>query len=123
MRSEGWKEYVKSEKEKYKKIGYVECQAFGNERVYFNNYGFDHLVYKGRIPRPNSEVIKRFHLLSDVYSVLKKLKSVDQEEKRIKGESCAYFWTVRGSVNNRKIRIILRRLGNSTIHFFSVMLE
>ena len=51
MPQENWKEYIKEAKEEYKNIGYVECPAFGGESVYFNNYGFKHLVYKGKNPR------------------------------------------------------------------------
>lgn len=121
---ENWKEYLEKEEKKYKRLGHIKCPAFSNENVYFNHYGFDHLVYKSRFPRPQDEVMKRFELLLHVFRVLKNAKSVTNEEKRIKGKSHAYFWTIRYKVNNKTIRIILRRLGdNGALHFFSVMIE
>lgn len=119
-----WKEYIKGEEEKYKKLGHIKCPAFGNEEIYFNRYGFSHLVYKGRFPRPQDEVIKRFELLPYVIKALKNTKSICDEEKRTKGSLHAYFWTIRHRINNKTIRIILRRLGDTgTLHFLSVMAE
>jgi hypothetical protein len=114
---------IEQAKEKYKKIGYVICPAFDNEKIYFNHYGIKHLVFKGRIPRPKDEVSIRFQLLFFSYALLKKVYVVDGEEKRVKGESHAYFWTIRLKVNNIAVRMILRRLNNGTIHFFSIMRE
>ena len=119
-----WKEYLKKEKEKYKKLGNVKCSAFNDEEVYFNHYGFDHIVYKNGFPRPEDEVVARFGLLVHVINILKNLKSVDGEEKRINSKSSAYFWTIKYRVNDSlRIRIILRRIGEGRLHFFSIMDE
>ncbi len=120
MSPEDWKKYIKNEKEKYKKLICVKCPAFGNEEVYFNNYGFDHIISKGRIPRPKEEVMDRFKLLPYAPNIIKNTKSVDNEERRTRGKSVAYFWTIKSDSN---IRIILRRLNNGTIHFYSIMNE
>ncbi len=124
MHVESWKLYIENEKEKYKKMGYAECPAFLNERVYFNNYGFHHILFKNGIPRPQDEIVKRFYLLKYVPNLLKVTKYIDKEEKRIKNKSVAYFWTIKNKLGPIRIRIILRRLGvEGKLHFFSVMEE
>ena len=102
----------------------IKCPAFSNENVHFNRYGFDHIVFKDGIPRPQEEVIERFKFLPYVPSLLKKITGVDNEEKRIKNQSIAYFWTIKHSISNRlHLRIIIRRLNDGRLHFFSVMKE
>lgn len=124
MISENWREYLINERKKYKKLTHIKCPAFNDEEVHFNRYGFDHIVFKEGIPRPQVEVRERFGLLLFLPNILKDLKHVDGEEKRIKNQSIAYFWTIKYRLNNRlNIRIILRRLNNGTIHFFSIMKE
>ena len=124
MNDEDWNKYLVNEENKYKKLGNVKCPAFLNEEIYFNDYGLNHILYKDRIPRPRGEVIIRFNLLIYVPSILRKTKTVDNEEKSFKKQSTAYFWTVKHRINdNLCIRIILRRLNNETIHFFSIMKE
>ncbi len=121
---ENWKNYLKFEKEKYNKIGYVKCPAFDNEKVYFNHYGIDHLIYKNGVPRSQNTVEGRFHLLKFVPKIIEGVKSIDKEEKRIRNKSYAYFWTIKQKIYGENIRIILRRLGNEgKLHFFSVMKE
>lgn len=117
------KDFIKLAKEEYKKIGYVECPAFSGEKVYFNHYGLNHLMFKGRIPRPMDQVTERFNLLIYVKNIIKNTKTIYNEEKRTKDQSEAYFWTIKYSLRTMNIRIILRRLNNGTIHFFSIMKE
>ena len=117
------KDFIKLAKEEYKKIGYVECPAFSGEKVYFNHYGLDHLIFKGRIPRPKDQVIERFNLLNYAKNIIKNTKTVYDEERRTKGQSHAYFWTIKHSLRTINIRIILRRLNDGTLHFFSIMKE
>lgn len=124
MNVEDWWKYIENEKDKYKKIGNIKCPAFSNEEVYFNHHGLNHLMYKDGILRPRKDILDRFSLLIFVPNIIKKIKSVEGEERRIKENSQAYFWTIKHKVHhNLSIRIILRRLNNGVLHFFSVMRE
>jgi hypothetical protein len=117
------KEIVEKFKMEYKKIGYIECPAFGNEKVYFNHYGLQHIQFKGRTPRSTEQTINRFNLTFKYYKILKNIKRVESEEKSIEANSTVYFWTIKSRVGFINIRIILRRLNNGTLHFFSIMTE
>lgn len=117
------RELIEKAKEKYKKLGSIECPAFYKERVYFNSHGLQHLVFKGRFPRLSEEVLNRFNLLFTSYKILAKIKTIDFEEKRIKAKSTAYFWTIKTKIGSQNIRIILRRVNDGLLHFFSIMDE
>lgn len=124
MEEENWKKYLKNEEEKYKKLGFVICPAFNCEEIYFNHYGLHHLIYKGDKLRTKDEIMKRFTLIPFVQNILKKIKSVNNEEKRIKEQSIAYFWTIKHQVHSGlRVRVIIRRLNNGTLHFYSIMRE
>jgi hypothetical protein len=86
-----WKDYLKNEETKYKKLGNIKCPAFNNEEIHFNYYGLRHIVYKGEKVRTKEEIIKRFGLMPYISNILKKAKSIDSEEKRVKKESVAYY--------------------------------
>lgn len=121
---ENWKDFIKNEKEKYKKLGHIVCPAFNYEEVLFNHYGFDHILFKNGIPRPKYIVKERFGLLLYVSNIIKNIKKIESEEKRVRDKLHAYFWTIKSSINGKKVRIIIRRLGdNGLLHFFSVMNE
>ena len=119
MRREEYILLIINIEEDYKKLGHTNCPPFGDEKIWFNNYGLDHLFYKGRIPRTIEEVIKRSILLLQVPALLKNVRSIHSEEKRTKGKSIAYFWTIKED----GIRIILRRVNDGKLHFFSIMKE
>lgn len=124
MIPQDWRKYVITEKEKYKKLSHVECPAFGNEFIYFNYYGLNHIFYKSGILRSKKEIIDRCALLPYVPNILMNLRIIDGEEKRVKENSFAYFWTIKHQINPAlRLRIIVRRLNNGTLHFFSVMRE
>ncbi len=119
-----WKEYLKNEEIKYKKLGNIKCPAFNNEEIYFNYHGLRHIIYKGGKVRTKEEIIKRFSLVPYISNILRKIKSVDSEEKRVKEESIAYFWTIKYRVRGQlQVRIIIRRLNDGQLHFFSIMRE
>lgn len=124
MSQKNHKLFIQNTRKEYKKLGFVECPAFNNEKINFNHYGFDHILYKNGVPRPIEVVKDRLGLLSFVSNILKNIKNVDNEEKRIKDKSHAYFWTIKSFIKGKRIRIIIRRLGdNGLLHFFSVMNE
>ncbi len=121
---EDWKGYIKNKRDSYKKMKPISCPAFDNEKIYFNRYGFDHIVYKDGIPRPQGEVVKRFKLLEYVPNILGKVQTLSSGEKRTRGNSTAYFWAIQHKVGNLiSVRFIIRRLNNGHLHFFSIMLE
>ena len=118
-----WKEFVEKAKAEYNKIGNISCPVFGNDPVYFNKHGFNHLLRKGKKYRPRDEQIKRIHLLPSAVYILRRAQEIRGYRSNTVDDVSADFWTIRGIHDGSRIRVILRRLGNSKLHFFSVMQE
>lgn len=130
----GYEKSKAKAKEIYSKIGRVSCPALGGEPVAFTSAGFNHLVRKGRIPRPKNEQKRRFALISQIEQIIKNPKAVilyERKETRdvvnrhgdkITVQSVADFWTFVETVGECGVKVVVREIvGRSSKHFFSVM--
>ncbi len=121
-----WKRFVKERYEEYKKIGYVECPAFGGERVYFTQEGFDHLLMKKGKLRKRSEQMRKIHLFEHASLIIQKtlqysgyIKNIRTKNKGLPG-SVAEFWELRKKMDEKFVYVIIRRINDGPKHFFSV---
>lgn len=123
MSSENHYEKIFSDaKSFYFSIGAIRCPALNGEFVYFNRRGFQHLIRKGKRYRSLTEIIRRLRLLPLAVQTIKTTK-IHHEETTILGEeSIATFWTLKETYakQNIVIYIIIRKLNDGKIHFFSV---
>lgn len=121
MPEENWKDFIKKRHIEYKKIGHIECPAFDNERIYFNKHGFNHLVRKNGKLRSPFEQVRRTSLLYYAVAILQRAhKSVSYSINEVDGLP-GHFWTFYEKVNDIKIKVVVRKLNDGRIHFFSVM--
>jgi len=116
----------------YKNINKIFCPFF-NEKIVFNSEGFNHLIYKNKSKRLDSEQIMRFKLLeraikligltntkqdfSENIIVVKKKK----HKKIINSSENVYYYGFIGIINNFRIKVIIRKIGNGNRHFWSVI--
>jgi len=119
------KEFIKNSKKEYGKIGYVECPAFNNEKVIFNNSGFNHLIRKGNELRPISVQIHRINLtIKYTKDILKSSKKYTTYLKNTNENfHIAYFWSFISKYDGLNIKIVVRQLENGPKHFFSIHLK
>jgi len=118
----------------YNEIRTVQSPAL-NENIYFNSEGFNHIVFKkSRSEREKSSQMLRFKLLplakklievSTTYQefeeTLKEFE-VKSYKKRIKKTKPVKYWGVIAIIENRKIKVILRKIGdNGSIQFWSIV--
>jgi len=127
----GYEKSKKKAKEMYSKIGRVKCPALDNEDISFSRIGFNHLIRKGRIPRPRNEQKRRFVLLPYVEEIIKNSEAkILYRHKRIKYkanrhgekiliESEANFWIFAQKIKSCAIKVIIRQLNNGNKHFLS----
>ncbi len=119
------KSYIKVAYEKYKKINYVECPAFTNEKVYFLKRGFRHLIWKGTKLRDIDEQIDRLSLLRYVPDILKSSNHFkDFNKNKLHNQQTGTrvnFWSFSGEYNQIKITVVIRQINDGPKHFFSVM--
>ncbi len=132
-----YKKSKEKAKEIYSKIGRIQCPALNGDYISFNSLGFNHLIRKGRIPRPRNEQKKRFALLFYVEKIIKNpTASIEYKRKetkyyvnrygsRILITSEADFWTFREKVQDCTIKIVIRQINKGIKkgdkHFFSIM--
>jgi hypothetical protein len=115
------KEVIEKFRKEYKKIGYVECPAFSGEKIYFNKYGFNHLLRKGAVQRNEGEQTRRLCLLAQTKDIVFTSKNITEYTKSDKKHPSAEFWSFVKEYDNRIIKVIIRKVGNGNKHFFSVM--
>jgi hypothetical protein len=118
----------------YVAIGHIPCPALGGGLIAFTSIGFNHLVRKGRNPRPRNEQKRRFVLLSHVETIVQNPRAtieyrqevkkvwVNRHGERLLVESTAEFWTFVERVGDCMVKVVVRQLGTGgPKHFFSVM--
>jgi len=104
-------------KEFYSKIGSVRCPAFKGGLVFFNSYGFTHLIRKNGVLRPKGDQMRRFKLLKQAISVITDPEIPPSYQK----EEGVEFWEFKKVSERKTIKVIIRRFQNGTRHFFSIM--
>lgn len=113
----------------------LKCPFF-NSFVVFNSDGFNHLLYKpNRKPRNVAEQKLKLKLLKRGLEIIKKAGTIQEYRIRIekfgkpakdgfiKTKSVEY-WAFHDIVGEKKrflLRVIIRRIGDGKIHFWSVM--
>jgi hypothetical protein len=105
-----------------------------NERVYFTAEGFNHFVFKGsRKERERPSQIMRFKLLprairlvgyantlQEFEETLKEFE-VKSRKKRVRKSKPVRYWGIIAIFEGRKIKVILRRIGDGQLHFWSIV--
>ena len=105
------------------------------ELVYFTAEGFNHIIFKGsRSERERPSQIMRFKLfpravqlieLSTTYQeyeeAIKEFEVKSHKHKVLKTKTVKY-WGIIAIINGRKIKVILRKIGdNGQLHFWSIV--
>ncbi len=93
MEDEYYKEFIRKSKDYYKNIGYIECPAFNNERIYLTNRGFNHLIKKDRKYRSKVEQIRRLVLIPYIVDILKNNSNYNTYRITNRENSIASFWS------------------------------
>ena len=105
------------------------------EYIYFTAEGFNHIIFKGsRSEREQSSQILRFNLIPRAIKLLK-LSTTYQEyeesrqdfivksyKRKIRKSKTVYYWGIIAIIDQRKIKVILRKIGdNGQLHFWSIV--
>ncbi len=118
MLQKGWNLDV--QKIKYYKIYKIKCKVL-KEDVFFNSHGFNHLIRKGNKSRSISDQIRRFSLLKYCRLILEDNKTL-MEMRFIKSNNkIMCFYGLIGCVNDRGIKIVIRRVNRGKLFFLSIM--
>lgn len=132
-------EYFKQKKEKAEKV-YGKVQEgihnpYFNTKITFNSDGFHHLQFSARKERKKREQLLKFTLLPLAIDVIRKAGTIQEYRKTLgpigkksKRDGSVLmknieYWAFVAvfSENTIKIRVILRKIGDGKIIFWSVM--
>ena len=118
----------------YQTIGAIRCPALNNELVHFSAEGFNHLIYKGnRIERIKQDQVTKFKLLKKAKIILEISTTYQEYEeslrqiwkkkfkKMVQESALMHYWGFVAIINNFRIKVIARQIGNGGKHFWSVI--
>ena len=86
----------------YSKIPPLYCPLL-EDTVYFTRHGFNHLIWKGRIPRSKSQQEERLALIPSIPTIIGDAKAdVTFNDSRV-----IRFWTLTSKINDTRVRVVL----------------
>ena len=117
----------------YNSINSVFSPVF-KEKITFTAEGFNHIIFKKeRSERERSSQILRFDLILLAKQLIE-LSTTHQEyeegfkeifvkrnKKKVRKNSSVKYWGIIAIINNRKIKVIIRKIGNGSLHFWSII--
>lgn len=106
-----------------------------NELVHFSAEGFNHFIYKGaNRERERSTQIMRFKMLPRAVKLVERSTTYQEYEetlkefwvkahkKKVRKTKPVRYWGVIAIIDGRKIKVILRKIGdNGQLHFWSIV--
>ncbi len=105
-----------------------------NKIIIFNAHGFKHILYKGSMfarDRESQELrmslfpiairlIKRANLFQEYEERLIRFKIKTRKRHSYSSKS-VHYWGIIAIFEGQKIKVVLRRVGNGEIHFWSII--
>lgn len=106
----------------YQKIGSIYC-PYLSEKIYFSSEGFNHLRYRSaRCERDHKTQYLRYRLLYLVPRLLALTHTLQEYEKRdSEAHSSVRFFGFIAILDHRKIKVIVKRVGDGRFHFWSII--
>ncbi|MCB9814878.1 hypothetical protein H6784_05735 [Candidatus Nomurabacteria bacterium] len=105
-----------------------------NNLIHFTSEGFEHIIYKSaRSERDKSSQIMRLKLLPLAIKLIETSTTFQEYEETIKQfivKQCkkkvqiskrVQYWGIIAIIEGRKIKVIIRKIGNGKHHFWSVV--
>ena len=129
------REIVREAKTSYDAHQTIHCPYF-NESVTLNADGFNHLTHKSnRQPRNVNEQKLKLRLLKKALRIIRKAGTLQEYRRSMEGFGKSgkdgftkmkqvEYWAFHDIVREKKqflIRVIVRRIGDGKLHFWSVM--
>lgn len=121
-------ELIEKYKLEYRKIRPVYSKAIG-DRVYFNMFGFKHLIFKGKHRRESIIIFNRLVLIPLIAPVI---HSCDEEKEiRIRKELIdgrkvkVTYYALEAHVgkDSVRVRVVTRKVGEKGKHYFQSIMK
>ncbi len=110
---------VEQKRSWYKSVEKIFCPIL-NEDVIFNAKGFYHLRCDGTgTMRTENEQRRRLRFLEFSIFIIKNSLIVSDYQIRVSKGKNVEYWQLRGTIKDLRIVLILRRIGDGAIAFYS----
>lgn len=133
MDEEAYQKLRKDSEAYYTSIECIDSPAL-NTKILFSASAFNHIIYKNpRNERDKKTQMLRFKLLplavklightntfQEYEETIQSFK-IQKEKERIWVSKPVVYWGLIAIIDGRKIKVILRKVGNGEIHFWSVI--
>lgn len=121
-------EFIVKYKVLYRLLKPVHSKAIG-DKVYFNMFGFKHLIFKGKHRRETKVIFNRLVLVPLIAPVIRNCK--EEKEVRIRKETIngkkarVTYYGLEAYVgkDNVRVRVITRKVGNKGKHYFQSIMK
>lgn len=117
----------------YKSLKPIQSPALNN-LVHFTSEGFEHIIFKrARAERDKSSQMMRLKLLPRAVKLIEQSTTFQEYEETIKQFAVkrrkkneliskkVVYWGIIAIVNERKIKVIIRKIGEGQLHFWSIV--
>lgn len=106
----------------YKRLNKIRCVWVDNNYVIFGNSGFTHLLIKNRKSRPINEKCRKLNLVKYISQIINN-RNAKSEVRIFKNKKYGQieYKSITAEINSRKIKVIIRKIGNGNYHFWSIM--
>ncbi|QQS69900.1 hypothetical protein IPP75_02060 [Candidatus Saccharibacteria bacterium] len=112
----------------YKQLRPLESEAIG-DKVYFNMYGFKHLLFKGKHRRETKAILNRLVLIPLIVPVIRNCS--EEVEIRIRWETIdgkkirVTYYALEAHVgkDSVRVRVVTRKVGDKGKHYFQSIMK
>ena len=121
-------EIIKKYRTEYARLRPVFSRAIG-DKVYFNMFGFKHLIFKGSHRRKNKNILNRLILIPLIVPVIKNCErevEIRQRYEIVKGKEVrATYYTLEAKVGQdaARVRVVTRKIGEKGHHYFQSIMK
>jgi hypothetical protein len=119
---------IKKYRVEYSCLRSVYSRAIG-EKVYFNMFGFKHLIFKGKHRRENKTLFNRLILIPLIVPVIKNCNremEIRQRYEVIRGKEVRVtYYALESKVGKGavRVRVVTRKVGDKGKHYFQSIMK
>lgn len=122
------KELIERYRSEYIKLRPINSRAIG-DAVYFNMYGFKHLIFKGKHRRETNAILNRLVLVPLIAPVIRNCQ--EEVEIRVRREVIdgkkvkVTYYALEAHVgkNSVRVRVVTRKVGDKGKHYFQSIMK
>jgi hypothetical protein len=119
---------VKKYRLEYNSLRPVQSKAIG-DKVYFNMFGFKHLIFKGQHRRENKAIFNRLILIPLIIPVIRNCEreiEIRQRYEIVKGKEVKVtYYALEAHVGQDvvRVRVVTRKVGTKGRHYFQSIMK